>query len=57
MALGHQELNPTGTQEDKKEPMLVLEQPGCTPEMDTPHPKLTGMGKKGLKTSFEDGSM
>lgn len=46
MALGHQELNPTGTQEDKKEPMLVLEQPGFTPQMDIPHPKLTGIGKK-----------
>lgn len=27
-----------------------------TPEMDTPHPRLTGMGKK-LKSSFEEGSM
>lgn len=45
MAPGHQELNPTGTKDDKKELMLVLEQPGSTPEMDTPHSRLTGMGE------------
>lgn len=46
MARGHQEFNPTGTKDDKKELMLVLEQPGFTPQMNTPHPRLTGMGEK-----------